>query len=146
MSVRSGSSSIETTRPIKLMWLYQFRSSSTVSAARGSRRRNRRRRRLSSMFSSTRPSSQSHQVGTVCGDPSGRSVAMTAGFGRDRNSSTSGGTGTGGTRESLRRRDRRRELGFGWLDGLNSEFAHVAYRDHDQGRHNDPDDTDPERR
>src|SRR5213596_2932155 len=49
------------------------------------------------MFRSTRPSSQSYQVGTLCGEPSGRSVATTAGFGRRRNSSTSGGTGTLGT-------------------------------------------------
>src|SRR5205814_1821992 len=60
-------------------------------------RRNPSRRRLSSMFSRTSPSSQSYQVATLCGDPSGRSVATTAGFGRRRNSSTSGGTGVGGT-------------------------------------------------
>jgi hypothetical protein len=49
------------------------------------------------MFKSTRPSSQSYQVAAVCGEPSGRSVATTAGFAFARNSSTSGGTGTGGT-------------------------------------------------
>src|SRR6266516_131085 len=97
MSARSGSSSIETMRPIRLTWLYQLSSSRTVSAARGSRRMNRRRRRLSSMFSSTRPFSHSYQVGTVWGEPSGRSVATTAGFGRDRNSPIFGGTGTRGT-------------------------------------------------
>src|SRR5919204_2887525 len=49
------------------------------------------------MFSSTRPASQSYHVGTLCGDPSGRRVATTAGFACARNWSTSGGTGTGGT-------------------------------------------------
>jgi hypothetical protein len=34
-----------------------------------------------SMFSRTRPSSQSYQVGTVCGEPSGRTVPTTAGLG-----------------------------------------------------------------
>src|SRR5207244_807045 len=42
----------------------------------------------------------SYHVGTECGDPSGRSVATTAGLGRDRNSSSSSGTGTGGTRKA----------------------------------------------
>src|SRR2546427_10098263 len=51
------------------------------------------------MLSSTRPSSQSYQVAAVCGDPSGRSVATIAGFGRARNSDTSDGTGTRGTLE-----------------------------------------------
>src|SRR6266508_1127629 len=96
MSVRSASSSIERTRPIRLTCRYQLFSSSTVNAARGSRRMKRSRSRLSSMFTSTRPSSQSYHVGTVCGEPSGRSVATTAGLGRERNSSISGGTGTCG--------------------------------------------------
>src|ERR1022692_3210822 len=56
------------------------------------------------MFSSTRPSSQSYQVAAVCGVPSGRMVATTAGFGFARKASTSGGTGTGGTVLSLARR------------------------------------------
>src|ERR687888_285369 len=54
------------------------------------------------MFSSTRPSSQSYHVAAVCGEPSGRSVAITAAFGCARNSSTSAGTGTLGTRGSFR--------------------------------------------
>src|ERR671937_1006198 len=54
------------------------------------------------MFSRTRPSSQSYHVAAVCGEPSGRSVAITAAFGCARNSSTSSGTGTLGTRGSLR--------------------------------------------
>src|SRR5436853_3414478 len=62
------------------------------------------------MFSSTRPSSQSYQVAAVCGEPSGRSVATTAGFGFARNSSSSGGTGTDGTPENLRGRGERRRL------------------------------------
>src|SRR5713101_3205175 len=100
MSERSGSSSIETMRPIRLTWLYQLPSSRTVSAARGSRRMKRSRSRVTAMFSRTLPSSQSYQVGTECGDPSGRRVATTAGLGRDKNSSTSSGTGTGGTRKA----------------------------------------------
>ena len=48
------------------------------------------------MLSSTRPSSQSYQVAAVWGEPSGRSVATTAAFGRERNSDTSSGTGTRG--------------------------------------------------
>src|SRR5437667_5652327 len=110
------------------MWPYQLRSSSTVRAARGSRRKNRSRSLLSSMFSSTRPFSQSYQVGAVCGEPSGRSVATTAGFARERNSSTSAGTGTVGTGVSLGGGDRGRELGFGQLDGLEPEVPHVAHR------------------
>src|ERR1700686_1787686 len=61
----------------------------------------RSRARLSSMFSSTRPLSQSYQVAAVWGAPAGLTVATTAGFGRARNSSTSGGTGAGGTAPSL---------------------------------------------
>ena len=76
---------------------YHESASRTVRATRGSRRRNRRRSRVSSMFRRTRPSSQSYQVGAVCGEPSGRSVATTAGFGLRRNSSMSGGTGAAGT-------------------------------------------------
>ena len=48
------------------------------------------------MLRRTRPSSQSYQVAAVCGSPVGLTVATTAGFGRARNASTSGGTGTGG--------------------------------------------------
>src|SRR5436305_752331 len=49
------------------------------------------------MLSRMRPSSQSYQVAAVCGEPSGRTVATTAGFGRARNSETSCGTGARGT-------------------------------------------------
>src|SRR3954447_11494571 len=45
------------------------------------------------MFTSTRPSSQRYQVAALCGEPSGLTDAMTAGFGRRRKSSTSAGTG-----------------------------------------------------
>jgi hypothetical protein len=48
------------------------------------------------MFRRIRPSTQSYQVATECGEPSGRTVATTAGFGCFRNSSISGGTGGGG--------------------------------------------------
>jgi hypothetical protein len=50
------------------------------------------------MFRSTRSPSQRYHVATVCGEPSGRSEATTAGFGRRRNSSISGGSGSGGKR------------------------------------------------
>ena len=45
------------------------------------------------MLRKIRPSSQSYQVAAVCGEPLGLTVATTAGFGRARNASTSGGTG-----------------------------------------------------
>ncbi|HKN63632.1 MAG TPA: hypothetical protein VJV76_04800 [Gaiellaceae bacterium] len=48
------------------------------------------------MFRRTRPSSQSYQVAAVWGAPLGLTVATTAGFGRARKASTSGGTGTRG--------------------------------------------------
>src|SRR5436309_15588119 len=53
------------------------------------------------MFSRTRPSSQSYQVAAVCGEPSGRTVATTAGFGRARNSEMSCGMGVRGMLSSL---------------------------------------------
>ena len=49
------------------------------------------RRRDSSMFSSTRPSSQSYQVAAVCGKPLGIIVATTAMFGWARKPSTAAG-------------------------------------------------------
>ena len=51
------------------------------------------------MLRRARPPSQSYHVATVCGEPSGRIVATTAGFGSRRKSSSSGGSGTGGTAE-----------------------------------------------
>src|SRR4029077_20837117 len=51
-----------------------------------------RRLRTSSMLTSNSPSSQSYQVATVMGNPSGRTQAMTAAFGRLRNSTTVGGS------------------------------------------------------
>src|SRR5205085_4339371 len=51
----------------------------------------------SSMLRKIRSPSQSYQVGTVCGEPSRRIVAITAGFGARRSSSTSGGSGGVGT-------------------------------------------------
>src|SRR5579884_426916 len=53
------------------------------------------------MLSRTRPSSQSYQVAAVCGVPSGRTVPTTAGLGRARKASSSGGTGRRGTTASL---------------------------------------------
>src|SRR6266853_1379323 len=93
MSRKPTSSSMEITRPRTLTWQPQSLPSNTVNATRGSRRMIRNRKRLSSMFNSTRSSSQSYQVATVWGAPSLRSDATTAAFGRRRNSSTSAGTG-----------------------------------------------------
>src|SRR3954471_16720709 len=94
MSTRSTSSSIDTTRPRRLTWRYQSSAASTVSETRGSRRRYSRRARASSMLTSTRPSCHRYQVATVCGAPSRLSVAITAGLGCSRNSSSSAGSGS----------------------------------------------------
>ena len=89
-----------TTRPCRLTCEPQFARSMTVSETRGSARRCARRRRPSSMFTSTRPSSQSYHVATVTGEPSGRTVAMTAAFGFARKASSSGGRGGGARRRA----------------------------------------------
>ena len=70
------------------------------------------RARVASMFSRISPSTRSYQVATEWGEPSGRIVPTTAGFGLRRNSSISGGSGgrgivrpyasTGRRRSSLR--------------------------------------------
>src|SRR3954468_20037229 len=57
------------------------------------------------MLRRTRPCSQSYQVAAVWGAPLGLTVATTAGFGRARKASISGGTGTRGTRPRLLRRE-----------------------------------------
>src|SRR3954451_23903475 len=67
--------------PWSVMWRYQESPSRTVSETRGSLRRYSRRLRPSSMFTSTRPSSQTYHVATVFGAPSGATVPMTDGFG-----------------------------------------------------------------
>src|SRR5579872_95528 len=51
------------------------------------------RRRVSAMLTRTREPSQSDHVAAVCGEPSLRSVAMTAGFGLRSIASASGGSG-----------------------------------------------------
>src|SRR5262245_51528385 len=85
------------------------------------------------MLRKTRPSSQSYQVAAVWGAPLGLTVATTAGFGRARKVSTSGGTGTGGTRSSLL-------SGYGYRVGwvVQADLAHRAQADHEQGAHHDP--------
>jgi hypothetical protein len=60
---------------------------------RGSFRRLRARRLPATMLNSTLPSSQSYQVAVVAGDPSGRTVATTAGRGARTKRSNSGGSG-----------------------------------------------------
>src|SRR5215218_2436166 len=97
MSSSRSSSTSSAARPSRFTCRYQPWASSTVSDRRGSRRRNASRARLSSMFSSTREPSQRYHVATECGEPSGRTVATTAGLGRRRSSSTSGGNGSRGT-------------------------------------------------
>src|SRR5690348_1198942 len=92
MSARSGSS-WSAMRPWSVMWRYHCSPSRTVSETRGSCRRYSRRLRPSSMFTSTRPSSQTYQVATVLGLPSGATVPMTDGFGLRRTASSSSGSG-----------------------------------------------------
>src|SRR5262245_50482407 len=120
MSSSSVSSTSSATRPSRFTCRYQLSASSTVSERRGSRRRNPSRARLSSMFSSTREPSHRYQVATACGEPSGRTVATTAGLGRRRSSSMSGGNGRLGTATFVSDRGR-------WSGGENSgTFAPVA--------------------
>src|SRR5438552_7682936 len=139
MSWSSGSSSIETIRPRSDTWLYHESTPSAVSATRGSRRMKRRRTRLSSMLRRTRAPSQSYQVAAVWGEPSGRSVATTAGFGRRRNSSTSGGSGRLGTLRP------HRDRGVVWRFGRSEpELPDAAHADYGRGRHHDPHGADPE--
>src|SRR5438477_10064907 len=139
MPARSGSSSIETTRPSSVTCPYQLSSPRTVSATAGFCRMYRRRRRLSSMLRSTRPSSQSYQVAAVWGAPLGLTVATTAGLGRARNASTSGGTGTGGTRPSLLSGD-----GQGVGAVIEPDLAHRAEPDDEQRARDDPGGRDDE--
>src|ERR1700691_2143669 len=77
-----------------LTWVYQPPSSRTSRDTRGSARICSSRLRPSSMFTSTRPSSQRYQVAVDTGWPSRRSVAMTAGLGL--RSMTTAASGSGG--------------------------------------------------
>src|SRR2546427_10532572 len=95
MSVRPESSRISTTRPYRLTWRYQS-SSNTVRLTFGSRRIHRSRLRDSLMLTRTRPPSQSYQVTTVMGNPSGRMHPITAAFGFLRNLSTAAGSVSAG--------------------------------------------------
>src|SRR5436190_3350751 len=85
------------------------------------------------MFRKTRPSSQSYQVAAVWGAPLGLTVATTAGFGAARKVSTSGGTGTRGTRPSLLSSRRQR---VGRLAG--SHLADGPQADDEEGARHDP--------
>src|SRR5439155_24885293 len=96
ISARSRSSLISTTSPHRLTWRYQS-SSNTVRLTLGSRRIHRRRFRDSFMLTKTRPFSQSYQVTTVIGNPSGRTTPMTAAFGFFRKASTCAGSSSTGT-------------------------------------------------
>src|SRR2546427_2397508 len=95
MSVRPESSRFSTTRPYRLTWRYQS-SSNTVRLTFGSRRIHRSRLRDSLMLTRTRPPSQSYQVTTVMGNPSGRMHPITAAFGFLRNLSTAAGSVSAG--------------------------------------------------
>src|ERR1700753_222522 len=86
------------------------------------------------MLRSTRPSSQSYQVAAVWGSPPGLTVATTAGFGRARNASTSGGTGTGGMRPSLLSRGGHR-VG---LVVVEADLADGGQADDEEGARDDP--------
>src|SRR5262249_46659285 len=86
------------------------------------------------MFRKTRPSSQSYQVAAVWGAPRGLTVATTAGFGRARKASTSGGTGTGGTPPSLLS-GRRHRVGL----RVEPDLAHRTQADDEEGADDDPD-------
>jgi hypothetical protein len=68
------------TRPRSETWWYQLLPR-IVSDSRGSFRRLRTRGLLATMLSSTLPSSHSYQLAVVAGEPSGRTVATTAGRG-----------------------------------------------------------------
>src|SRR5690242_18874797 len=85
------------------------------------------------MFRKTRPSSQSYQVAAEWGVPRGLTVATTAGFGRARNASTSGGTGTRGTSSTLLSRN---ELRVGPL--VESNLSKHPQTDDEQGAHDYP--------
>src|SRR5262249_31357515 len=98
MSLNSESSRISVTRPKSVSCRYQSLPSITLSATRGSRCMLVRRRRVASMLTSTCVPSQSYHVTAVCGEPSARSVAITAGFARRRSASASGGSGSFGIR------------------------------------------------
>src|SRR5438874_4027879 len=60
-----------------------------------------RRNRDASMLTRIRSPSQSYHVAAVCGEPSGRTVAITAGLAFRSIASTSGGSGGFGTLLSL---------------------------------------------
>src|SRR5438105_14320530 len=94
MSAQSPSSRISMTRPKTVSWRYQLCASSTVSETRGSRRMCCRRTRDASMLTSTWSPSQMYHVTAVWGEPSLRSVAITAGFAFRRSWSASGGSGS----------------------------------------------------
>src|SRR3954470_8640854 len=92
-------------RPLSVTCRYHSSFPSTVIETRGSRRRYSRRLRPSSMFTSTLPSSHRYQEAALCGLPSGRSEAITDGFGCLRNSSSCGGSGGLGIRAPVYPRD-----------------------------------------
>src|SRR5262245_12349775 len=92
MSRRRSSGSSETTRPRRLTCRYHWSASSTVRDARGSLSMYWMRLRVWSMLTSTRPPSHRYQVATVCGERSGLSVPITAGFGFASSASSSGGS------------------------------------------------------
>src|SRR6185436_17986581 len=80
MSFRSSSSS-SVIVPCSVMWRYHESPSRIVIETRGFWRRYSRRLRPSSMFTRTRPSSQTYHVATVFAAPSGVTEPMTDGLG-----------------------------------------------------------------
>src|SRR5579884_4440464 len=85
------------------------------------------------MLRRTRPSSQSYQVAAVWGAPLGLTVATTAGLGRARKASISGGTGTRGMGPSLLSGHGR---GVGRL--LEPDVAHGTQAGHEECADDDP--------
>src|ERR1700757_2141234 len=85
------------------------------------------------MLRKIRPSSQSYQVAAVWGAPLGLTVPTTAGFGRARKSSTSGGTGTAGMRPTLLS-----GRGHGVGSVVELDLSHRAQADDEQGADHDP--------
>src|SRR3954462_6285996 len=134
MSFRSGSSS-RLMRPCSVMCRYHWSPSRTVSETRGSCLRYSRRLRPSSMFTSTRPSSQTYHVATVFRAPPGVTVPTIAGFGFAWTSWSSAGSGGFGMVPGPTRSPRRDSARGGQVDlDRVGDVGRVAAGEHDAHR------------
>src|SRR5439155_17824506 len=88
----SSPSSVPATRPRIWAIRYGFARSTIEMATRGSRARLRALRELGWVKNAIRPSSKPTHTGTVCGDPSGSTVARWAKFGASSSARTSSGS------------------------------------------------------